>query len=97
MAVDELWSSVVFKLLDEMSVGKVRRDVHHRPVLLKIRSTIPVLALGGIEQDKGFFSWASHWVEDREESKKEGGLANVLKLPKEDNSVLFFRVEQELE
>lgn len=42
VAMDELWSSIVFKLLEEMGVGKVRRDVHHRPVLLKIRSIIPV-------------------------------------------------------
>lgn len=31
VAMDKLWSSIVFKLLEEMDVGKVRRDVHHRP------------------------------------------------------------------
>lgn len=51
----ELRSGVLFKLLEEMGVGKVRRDVDHRPVLLQIRSIIPVLAAGGLWPNKGFF------------------------------------------
>ncbi|BAB02546.1 unnamed protein product [Arabidopsis thaliana] len=51
----ELRSGVLFKLLEEMGVGKVRRDVDHRPVLLQIRCIIPVLAAGGLWPNKGFF------------------------------------------
>ncbi|KAJ4897803.1 hypothetical protein Rs2_24597 [Raphanus sativus] len=51
----ELRSGVLFKLLEEMGVGKARRDVDHRPVLLQIRSIIPVLAAGGLWPNKGFF------------------------------------------
>ncbi|KAJ0249110.1 Uncharacterized protein HA466_0146590 [Hirschfeldia incana] len=51
----ELRSGVLFKLLEEMGVGKARRDADHRPVLLQIRSIIPVLAAGGLWPNKGFF------------------------------------------
>ncbi|KAG5405964.1 hypothetical protein IGI04_012083 [Brassica rapa subsp. trilocularis] len=55
IAMAELRSGVLFKLLEEMGVGKARRDVDHRPVLLQIRSIIPVLAAGGLWPNKGFF------------------------------------------
>ncbi|KAF8081750.1 hypothetical protein N665_0868s0006 [Sinapis alba] len=55
VAMAELRSGVLFKLLEEMGVGKARRDVDHRPVLLQIRSIIPVLAAGGLWPNKGFF------------------------------------------
>ncbi|KAG2315930.1 hypothetical protein Bca52824_019052 [Brassica carinata] len=51
----ELKSGVLFKLLEEMGVGKSRRDIDHRPVLLQIRSIIPVLAAGGLWPNEGFF------------------------------------------
>ncbi|CAN8258753.1 unnamed protein product [Cochlearia groenlandica] len=51
----ELRSGVLFKLLEEMGVGKSRGDLDHRPVLLQIRSIIPVLSAGGLWPNKGFF------------------------------------------
>ncbi|XP_010556015.1 PREDICTED: uncharacterized protein LOC104825386 isoform X2 [Tarenaya hassleriana] len=55
LVMTELKPGVLFKLLEEMGVGKVRRDVDFRPVLLQIRSIIPFLPSGGLWPSKGFF------------------------------------------
>ncbi|CAA7036571.1 unnamed protein product [Microthlaspi erraticum] len=75
----ELRSGVLFKLLEEMGVGKVRRDVDHRPVLLQIRSIVPVLAAGGLWPNKGFFLRISDSTHSMYAS-----------LPQEDNDLVLY-------
>lgn len=60
VAMAELRSNTIFKLLEEMGVGKVPRDVDHRPVLLPIRSIIPVLAAGRVVAKQRFFFLEPH-------------------------------------
>lgn len=75
----ELRSGVLFKLLEEMGVGKVRRDVDHRPVLLQIRSIIPVLAAGGLWPNKGFFLRIS-----------DSTHSMYVSLPREENDLVLY-------
>ncbi|ESQ47933.1 hypothetical protein EUTSA_v10022420mg [Eutrema salsugineum] len=75
----ELRSGVLFKLLEEMGVGKVRRDVDHRPVLLQIRSIIPVLAAGGLWPNKGFFLRIS-----------DSSHSMYVSLPREENDLVLY-------
>ncbi|XP_010466115.1 PREDICTED: uncharacterized protein LOC104746357 [Camelina sativa] len=78
-AMAELRSGVLFKLLEEMGVGKVRRDVDHRPVLLQIRSIIPVLAAGGLWPNKGFFLRIS-----------DSTHSMYVSLPREENDLVLY-------
>lgn len=75
----ELRSGVLFKLLEEMGVGKVRRDVDQRPVLLQIRSIIPVLAAGGLWPNKGFFLRIS-----------DSTHSMYVSLPREENDLVLY-------
>lgn len=77
--MSELRSGVLFKLLEEMGVGKVRRDVDHRPVLLQIRSIIPVLAAGGLWPNKGFFLRIS-----------DSTHSTYVSLPREENDLVLY-------
>ncbi|XP_010420051.1 PREDICTED: uncharacterized protein LOC104705691 [Camelina sativa] len=78
-AMAELRSGVLFKLLEEMGVGKVRRDVDHRPVMLQIRSIIPVLAAGGLWPNKGFFLRIS-----------DSTHSMYVSLPREENDLVLY-------
>ncbi|KAH0934419.1 hypothetical protein HID58_011536 [Brassica napus] len=79
IAMAELKSGVLFKLLEEMGVGKARRDVDHRPVLLQIRSIIPVLAAGGLWPNKGFFLRIS-----------DSSHSMYASLPREENDLVLY-------
>ncbi|KAH0891642.1 hypothetical protein HID58_054071 [Brassica napus] len=75
----ELRSGVLFKLLEEMGVGKARRNVDQRPVLLQIRSIIPVLAAGGLWPNKGFFLRIS-----------DSSHSMYASLPREENDLVLY-------
>lgn len=77
--MSELKSGVVCKLIEEMGVGKVRRDVDQRPVLLQIRSIIPVLASGGLWPNRGFFLRIS-----------DSTHSMYVSLPREENDLVLY-------
>ncbi|KFK39288.1 hypothetical protein AALP_AA3G225300 [Arabis alpina] len=62
-----------------MGVGKVRRDIDHRPVLLQIRSIIPVLAAGGLWPNRGFFLRIS-----------DSTHSMYVSLPREENDLVLY-------